>query len=79
MVTSKEVAPPCGTGFDGDGHTCPTWTYDYDTSTPSAGGTPRAAGTTKATDPEQHATTYKHDADGQVTVSEQALRHRFSW
>ncbi|GAA2339643.1 hypothetical protein GCM10010431_73910 [Streptomyces kunmingensis] len=43
------------TELNGSGHTGPTWTYTYDTESPTA------AGTTKVTDPEQHATRYKHD------------------
>ncbi|MHB9756550.1 RHS repeat-associated core domain-containing protein [Streptomyces sp. BYX5S] len=55
------------TDFNGSGHTGPTWTYAYSASSPTA------AGTTKVTDPEQHATTYKHDGDGQVTDVTDAL------
>ncbi|MEU6846340.1 RHS repeat-associated core domain-containing protein [Streptomyces sp. NPDC046716] len=55
------------TDFNGSGHTGPTWTYGYSASSPTA------AGTTKVTDPEQHATVYKHDGDGQVTDVTDAL------
>ncbi|MFI7388033.1 RHS repeat-associated core domain-containing protein [Streptomyces sp. NPDC049813] len=61
-----------GTGFNSDGHTGPTWTYSYTASSPTA------AGTTKATDPEQHATSYKHDGDGQVTEVTDALGRKRS-
>ncbi|MFG2677347.1 RHS repeat-associated core domain-containing protein [Streptomyces sp. NPDC048445] len=57
------------TALNGSGHTGPTWTYTYSASSPSD------AGTTKVTDPEQHATTYKHDGDGQVTDVTDALTH----
>ncbi|MFI5875114.1 RHS repeat-associated core domain-containing protein [Streptomyces sp. NPDC051445] len=61
-----------GTGFNSDGHTGPTWTYAY------SAGSPTAAGTTTATDPELHATKYTHDGDGQVTEVEDALKHKRS-
>ncbi|WP_327187300.1 RHS repeat-associated core domain-containing protein [Streptomyces sp. NBC_01334] len=61
-----------GTGFDSDGHTGPTWTYAY------SAGSPTAAGTTTATDPELHATEYTHDGDGQVTEVLDALKHKRS-
>lgn len=61
-----------GTGFNSDGHTGPTWTYSYDTTSPTA------AGTTTVTDPESHATKYKHDGDGQVTEVTDALTHKRS-
>ncbi|MEU6393646.1 RHS repeat-associated core domain-containing protein [Streptomyces sp. NPDC046939] len=61
-----------GTGFNSDGHTGPTWTYSYTATSPTA------AGTTKATDPEQHATSYKHDGDGQVTEVTDALGRKRS-
>jgi YD repeat-containing protein len=57
------------TELNGSGHTGPTWTYEYDASTPTA------AGTTKVTDPEEHATSYKHNADGQVYDVTDALQH----
>ncbi|MEU0127683.1 RHS repeat-associated core domain-containing protein [Streptomyces sp. NPDC006289] len=57
------------TALNGSGHTGPSWTYTYSASSPSA------AGTTKVTDPEQHSTTYKHDADGQVSDVTDALTH----
>ncbi|WP_369211725.1 RHS repeat-associated core domain-containing protein [Streptomyces flavofungini] len=55
------------TEFNGSGHTGPTWTYSYDADSPTA------AGTTTVTDPEKHATKYKHDGDGQVTNVTDAL------
>lgn len=55
------------TEFNGSGHTGPTWTYAYSATTPSA------AGRTTVTDPENHATKYEHDADGQVTKVTDAL------
>ncbi|MFJ9621959.1 RHS repeat-associated core domain-containing protein [Streptomyces sp. NPDC101181] len=55
------------TTLNGSGHTGPTWTYAYSATTPSA------AGTTTVTDPENHATTYEHDADGQVEKVTDAL------
>ncbi|MET7595742.1 RHS repeat-associated core domain-containing protein [Streptomyces sp. NPDC005481] len=61
-----------GTGFNSDGHTGPTWTYGYDTSSPTA------AGITTVTDPESHATKYQHDGDGQVTEVIDALTHKRS-
>ncbi|MEV7137193.1 RHS repeat-associated core domain-containing protein [Streptomyces tauricus] len=60
------------TDFNGSGHTGPTWTYSYDTSAPSA------AGTTKVTDPESHSTSYKHNADGEVSEVTDALTHKRS-
>ncbi|WP_237500793.1 RHS repeat-associated core domain-containing protein [Streptomyces sp. SID8370] len=51
------------TTFNGSGHTGPTYTYAYSNTTPNS------AGTTKVTDPEQHHTTYTHDADGKVTTA----------
>ncbi|MGR8008505.1 RHS repeat-associated core domain-containing protein [Streptomyces hypolithicus] len=57
------------TDFNGSGHTGPTWTYKYSASTPSA------AGTTTVTDPEQQATKYEHDGDGQVKEITDALDH----
>ncbi|MFH9697427.1 RHS repeat-associated core domain-containing protein [Streptomyces globisporus] len=55
------------TELGGSGHTGPTWTYAYSAASPSA------AGRTKVTDPENHATTYEHDADGQVEKVTDAL------
>ncbi|MFJ5869518.1 RHS repeat-associated core domain-containing protein [Streptomyces parvus] len=55
------------TELGGSGHTGPTWTYAYSAATPSA------AGRTTVTDPENHATTYEHDADGQVEKVTDAL------
>ncbi|MEU9673335.1 RHS repeat-associated core domain-containing protein [Streptomyces parvus] len=55
------------TEFNGSGHTGPTWTYAYSAASPSA------AGRTTVTDPENHATTYEHDADGQVEKVTDAL------
>ncbi|MET7854926.1 DUF6531 domain-containing protein, partial [Streptomyces avermitilis] len=49
------------TELGGSGHTGPTWTYTYDTTSPAD------AGTTKVTDPETHATSYKHNSDGEVS------------
>ncbi|MEU2316410.1 DUF6531 domain-containing protein, partial [Streptomyces albidoflavus] len=49
------------TTFNGSGHTGPTYVYEYSNETPNS------AGTTKVTDPEQHHTTFTHDADGKVT------------
>ncbi|MEU6765483.1 RHS repeat-associated core domain-containing protein [Streptomyces sp. NPDC046853] len=60
------------TEFNGSGHTGPTWTYEYDATSPTA------AGTTKVTDPEEHATRYKHDGDGQVDEVTDALGHKRS-
>ncbi|MBV1942373.1 hypothetical protein KUF83_38400 [Streptomyces sp. BV286] len=60
------------TEFNGSVHTGPTWTYHYDTTAPSA------AGTTKATDPESHSTSYKHNADGGVSEVTDALTHKRS-
>ncbi|MFJ9041892.1 hypothetical protein ACIRF8_35730 [Streptomyces sp. NPDC102406] len=60
------------TDFNGSGHTGPTWTYSYTASTATA------AGSTKATDPEQHATSYKHDGDGQVSDVTDALGRKRS-
>ncbi|MFE4215604.1 RHS repeat-associated core domain-containing protein [Streptomyces sp. NPDC056844] len=57
------------TSLNGSGHTGPTWTYTYSESSPSA------AGTTTVTDPEQHATKYEHDGDGQVKKVTDALTH----
>ncbi|NEB75837.1 RHS repeat-associated core domain-containing protein [Streptomyces sp. SID14478] len=54
------------TGVSGS-HTGPTWTYDYEAASPTA------AGTTTVTDPESHATKYKHDADGEVSDVTDAL------
>ncbi|MEU1133460.1 RHS repeat-associated core domain-containing protein, partial [Streptomyces sp. NPDC005900] len=59
------------TELNGTGHTGPTWTYAYDTTSPTA------AGTTTVTDPEKHPTKYKHDGDGQVTeVTDALIRSR---
>ncbi|WP_353940162.1 RHS repeat-associated core domain-containing protein [Streptomyces sp. HUAS MG91] len=55
------------TDFNGSGHTGPTWTYTYSVSSPTA------AGTTKVTDPELHSTSYKHNADGEVSDVTDAL------
>ncbi|MEW2066316.1 RHS repeat-associated core domain-containing protein [Streptomyces sp. NPDC007346] len=55
------------TELNGSGHTGPTWSYAYSAATPSA------AGTTTVTDPEQQATKYEHDADGQVQKVTDAL------
>ncbi|MFJ8938802.1 RHS repeat-associated core domain-containing protein [Streptomyces sp. NPDC102365] len=60
------------TEFNGSGHTGPTWTYSYDATSPTA------AGTTKVTDPETHATSYKHNADGEVSEVTDALTHKRS-
>ncbi|MEV1049233.1 RHS repeat-associated core domain-containing protein [Streptomyces sp. NPDC049916] len=57
------------TALNGSGHTGPTWTYAYSATSASA------AGTTTVTDPENHATTYDHDADGQVEKVTDALQH----
>jgi RHS repeat-associated protein len=59
------------TAFNGTGHTGPAYTYSYTAEDGSK------AGTTTVTDPEQHATKYEHDADGQVTkVTDANLRSR---
>ncbi|MER6189531.1 RHS repeat-associated core domain-containing protein [Streptomyces cyaneofuscatus] len=55
------------TELNGSGHTGPTWRYAYSATTPSA------AGKTTVTNPENHATKYEHDADGQVTKVTDAL------
>ncbi|MGW1976852.1 RHS repeat-associated core domain-containing protein [Streptomyces sp. NPDC001889] len=55
------------TAFNGSGHTGPTYTYAY------SAASPQAAGTTTVTDPEQHATQYEHNADGEVTKVTDAL------
>ncbi|MGW6529114.1 RHS repeat-associated core domain-containing protein [Streptomyces venezuelae] len=60
------------TDFNGSGHTGPTWTYQYDTTLPTA------AGTTKVTDPEEHVTRYEHDGDGEVEKVTDALDHKRS-
>ncbi|MEV7192689.1 RHS repeat-associated core domain-containing protein [Streptomyces sp. NPDC093510] len=60
------------TDFNGSGHTGPTWTYEYDASSPTA------AGTTKVTDPEEHVTRYEHDGDGEVEKVTDALDHKRS-
>ncbi|MYY80876.1 RHS repeat protein [Streptomyces sp. SID335] len=60
------------TELNGSGHTGPTWTYEYDTASPTA------AGTTKVTDPEEHVTRYEHDGDGQVEKVTDALGHKRS-
>ncbi|MFG2595267.1 RHS repeat-associated core domain-containing protein [Streptomyces sp. NPDC048462] len=57
------------TALNGSGHTGPTWSYTYSASSPTA------AGTTTVTDPEQHATKYEHDGDGQVKKVTDALTH----
>ncbi|MEU9026234.1 RHS repeat-associated core domain-containing protein [Streptomyces sp. NPDC048383] len=57
------------TQTNGSGHTGPTYTYDYSAASPSD------AGTTTVTDPEQYATKYEHDGDGQVTKVTDALNH----
>ncbi len=55
------------TELNGSGHTGPTWTYAYSAASFDD------AGTTTVTDPENHATTYEHDADGRVTKVTDAL------
>ncbi|MYZ15309.1 RHS repeat domain-containing protein, partial [Streptomyces sp. SID337] len=60
------------TELNGSGHTGPTWTYKYSADSPTA------AGTTTVTDPEQHATKYQHDGDGQVDEVTDALGHKRS-
>lgn len=60
------------TDTNGSGHTGPTYTYAYSATSASD------AGTTTVTDPEQHATTYEHNADGDVTKVTDALRHERS-
>ncbi|OQQ13671.1 Wall-associated protein [Streptomyces sp. M41(2017)] len=60
------------TGLNGSGHTGPTWTYSYDTTSPAD------AGTTKVTDPETHATSYKHNSDGEVSDVTDAKGHKRS-
>lgn len=62
-VTSMRRA----TELNGSGHTGPTWTYAY------SAGSHQDAGMTTVTDPENHATTYEHDADGRVTKVTDAL------
>ncbi|RAJ76903.1 RHS repeat-associated protein [Streptomyces sp. PsTaAH-137] len=54
------------TGVSGS-HDGPTWTYSYDTASPNS------AGTTTVTDPEIHATKYKHNAEGEVSDVTDAL------
>ncbi|WEH37248.1 DUF6531 domain-containing protein [Streptomyces sp. AM 4-1-1] len=51
------------------GSTGPTWTYAYTAATATA------AGTTTVTDPEGDATTYVHNADGEVTKVTDPLTH----
>ncbi|GGY20769.1 hypothetical protein GCM10010358_83500 [Streptomyces minutiscleroticus] len=60
------------TELNASGHTGPTWTYAYSADSATT------AGTTTVTDPEQHATTYDHDGDGQVTEVTDALEHKRS-
>ncbi|MEU8470574.1 RHS repeat-associated core domain-containing protein [Streptomyces sp. NPDC029006] len=60
------------TDFNGTTDTGPTWTYAYSADSATV------AGTTTATDPETHATTYEHDGDGQVTDVTDALQHHRS-
>ncbi|WP_308284117.1 RHS repeat-associated core domain-containing protein [Streptomyces buecherae] len=60
------------TGFNASGSTGPTWTYAYTSDSATA------AGKTTATDPELHATQYKHDSDGQVTDVTDALGRKRS-
>ncbi|WP_308013367.1 RHS repeat-associated core domain-containing protein [Streptomyces beigongshangae] len=57
------------TEFNGSGHTGPTYRYSYTATDPFA------AGTTTATDPENHATKYEHDAKGRVSKVTDALGH----
>ncbi|MFC8201655.1 RHS repeat-associated core domain-containing protein [Streptomyces sp. NPDC057298] len=57
------------TEFNGTGHTGPTYTYAYTATDP------HASGTTTVTDPEQHATTYEHDAQGKVSKVTDPLGH----
>ncbi|MFH9713083.1 RHS repeat-associated core domain-containing protein [Streptomyces luteogriseus] len=52
-----------------NGHTGPTWRYDYTAATPSD------AGTTTVTDPDGDATKYIHNADGEVTKVTDPLDH----
>ncbi|WP_435847476.1 RHS repeat-associated core domain-containing protein [Streptomyces cyaneofuscatus] len=56
------------TELNGSGHTGPTWSYAYSAASHSD------AGTTTVTNPETHATTYEHDADGQVEKVTDALQ-----
>ncbi|MEW2390121.1 RHS repeat-associated core domain-containing protein [Streptomyces venezuelae] len=60
------------TELNGSGHSGPTWTYEYDTASPTA------AGTTKVTDPEEHVTRYEHNGDGEVEKVTDALDHKRS-
>ncbi|MFF8556455.1 RHS repeat-associated core domain-containing protein [Streptomyces sp. NPDC015501] len=55
------------TELNGSGHTGPTWTYAYSAASYDD------AGTTTVTDPENNATKYEHDADGQVEKVTDAL------
>ncbi|MER5887163.1 RHS repeat-associated core domain-containing protein, partial [Streptomyces sp. NPDC001941] len=59
-----------GTGLNSEGHTGPTYTYSY------TGATPVDAGETTVTDPEQHHTYYKHNADGEVTETRDHLQRK---
>ncbi|MFD3648648.1 RHS repeat-associated core domain-containing protein [Streptomyces cyaneofuscatus] len=56
------------TELNGSGHTGPTWSYAYSAASHSD------AGTTTVTNPENHATKYEHDADGQVEKVTDALQ-----
>ncbi|GGU62666.1 type IV secretion protein Rhs [Streptomyces daghestanicus] len=64
-VTSMQRA----TKSTSDGHTGPTWTYDYTAATPAD------AGTTTVTDPDGDTTKYLHNADGEVTRVTDPLDH----
>ncbi|MFJ6000468.1 RHS repeat-associated core domain-containing protein [Streptomyces sp. NPDC092370] len=57
------------TEVTGSGHIGPTWRYDYTAATPSD------AGTTTVTDPDDDATKYQHNADGEVTKVTDPLEH----
>ncbi|MGW9498903.1 RHS repeat-associated core domain-containing protein [Streptomyces prasinus] len=70
--TNRVTSMLRGTDFNSDGHSGPTWTYSY------TAGSPTAAGTTTAKDPELHATTYAHDGDGRVTDVTDALQRERS-
>ncbi|MCS0601441.1 DUF6531 domain-containing protein [Streptomyces sp. LP11] len=70
--TNRVTSMLRATGFNASGSTGPTWTYAYTSDSPTA------SGTTTATDPELHATTYEHDGDGQVTKVTDALGHNRS-
>ncbi|MFI6434851.1 RHS repeat-associated core domain-containing protein [Streptomyces sp. NPDC050759] len=52
-----------------NGHTGPTWRYDYSAATPAE------AGTTTVTDPDGDKTVYTHNADGEVTKVTDPLQH----